>query len=93
MFPSQRGTRPAFQPRKAWAEGSKSAQDVTSGSSFFTKPLFALRAQRELIGKLMPCCARSKSGIGWHGLLLAAGIAIVVFGSRPEAATRRASGR
>jgi hypothetical protein len=31
MFPSQRGTRPAFQPRKAWAEGSKSAQDVTGG--------------------------------------------------------------
>jgi len=30
MFPWQRGTRPAFQPRKAWAEASKSGRDVTT---------------------------------------------------------------
>jgi hypothetical protein len=37
----------------------------------------------------MPRLERAQRGIGWHGLLLAAGIAIGVFGSRPEAATRR----
>jgi hypothetical protein len=45
-----------------------------SGSSFFTKPLFALRAQREPIGNLMPRLARALRVIGWHGLLLAAGM-------------------
>lgn len=33
------------------------------------------------IADLMPRLKREQQGIGWHGLLLAAGIAIVVFGS------------
>ncbi|WP_291997426.1 ZIP family metal transporter [Candidatus Accumulibacter sp. ACC012] len=33
------------------------------------------------IADLMPRLKREQRGIGWHGLLLAAGIAIVVFGS------------
>ena len=34
------------------------------------------------IADLMPRLKREQQGIGWHGLLLAAGIAIVVLGSR-----------
>jgi zinc and cadmium transporter len=33
------------------------------------------------IADLMPCLKREQRGIGWHGLMLAAGIAIIVFGS------------
>jgi zinc and cadmium transporter len=34
------------------------------------------------VADLMPRLKRDNSAIGWHGLLLAAGIAVVVFGSR-----------
>jgi zinc and cadmium transporter len=33
------------------------------------------------VADLMPRLKREHSAVGWHGLLLAAGIAVVVFGS------------